>query len=227
MRFNTSLALILLLSASLSVAADTLDTNKKQASYAFGIDIANNLKKQGVSLDIDAFTKGIRDAHANKQPQLSQSDMVKAKTEYQTALRQKLIAEQKKIGEKNKKEGDTFLAANKSKPGVVTTESGLQYKVIKEGAGKSPTLDDTVVTHYHGTLIDGRVFDSSVNRKQPATFPVKGVIKGWTEALQLMKVGDKWRLYIPSELAYGNSQRSELIQPNSTLLFDIELLEIK
>jgi len=123
--------------------------------------------------------------------------------------------------------GKAFLAKNAKLDGVVTTKSGLQYKVLKEGTGATPKAEDTVVTHYEGRLIDGRVFDSSYKRNEPATFPVKGVIKGWTEALQLMKVGAKWQLYIPSDIAYGASKRSELIQANSTLVFDIELLEIK
>lgn len=227
MRFHTKLGLMLVLSTPLLATADKLDSTKSKASYAFGIDIVNNLKQQGITLDVDALTSGIKDAYAQNEPRISKADMVKAKTEYQNELRKKIMAEQNKIAEENKKAGDAFLAANKTKPGIVTTDSGLQYKIITEGTGKSPSLNDTVVTHYHGTLIDGRVFDSSVNRKQPATFPVKGVIKGWTEALQLMKVGAKWQLFIPAELAYGKSKRSELIQPNSTLVFDIELLEIK
>ena len=129
--------------------------------------------------------------------------------------------------EKNLKDGEAFLAENKKKDGIVTTDSGLQYKIIKSGDGPSPKPEDTVTTHYRGTLIDGREFDSSHKRGQPASFPVKGVIKGWTQALLMMKVGDKWELYVPPELAYGDQQRGEVIEPNSTLVFEIELLEIK
>ena len=129
--------------------------------------------------------------------------------------------------ETNKTKSEAFLTENKNKPGVVTLPSGLQYKIITSGDGKQPTESDTVTTHYRGTLIDGREFDSSYKRNQPATFPVKGVIKGWTEALQLMHVGDKWQLFIPAELAYGTTQRGELIQPNSALIFEVELLGIK
>ena len=137
------------------------------------------------------------------------------------------MKEQAAAGDKNLAEGKAFLEANAKKPGVVTTESGLQYKIITYGDGKQPKDTDTVTTHYKGTLIDGREFDSSYKRNTPASFPVKGVIKGWTEALQLMHVGDKWQLFVPSDLAYGPTKRSELIEANSTLLFEIELLSIK
>jgi FKBP-type peptidyl-prolyl cis-trans isomerase FklB len=153
--------------------------------------------------------------------------MNKAKADFQNKMREELIQRQKEIAAKNLQDGKAFLEANAKKEGVITTASGLQYKVLKSGSGPSPTLNSTVTTNYRGTLIDGREFDSSYKRGQPASFPVKGVIKGWTEALQLMKVGDKWELYIPSDLAYGASQRSELIQPNSTLVFELELLGIK
>jgi FKBP-type peptidyl-prolyl cis-trans isomerase FklB len=153
--------------------------------------------------------------------------MTQFKAEYTEQLRAKLLQEQQELAAKNLEAGKKFLAENAKKEGVVTTASGLQYKVIKSGDGATPKADDTVTTHYRGTLIDGREFDSSISRGQPASFPVKGVIKGWTEALQLMKVGDKWELYIPSDLAYGPAQRSELIQPNSTLIFELELLSIK
>ena len=137
------------------------------------------------------------------------------------------MKEQAAIGEKNMAEGKAFLEENSKKPGVVTTASGLQYKVLSTGDGKQPKETDTVTNHYKGTLIDGREFDSSYKRDTPAEFPVNGVIKGWTEALQLMHVGDKWQLFIPSELAYGATKRSELIEANSTLIFEIELLSIK
>lgn len=204
-----------------------LDTVEQKASYSYGVDIANNLKKQGVDVDAKALARGLSDAVSGNQTALTEQQMTQAKTAYQQILREKLLAEQEALAKKNAAEGKAFLEANKNKPGVVTTESGLQYKILKPGTGKTPTASDTVVTHYRGTVIDGREFDSSYSRNQPATFPVGGVIKGWTEALQLMKVGAKWKLYIPSELAYGKTKRSEVITPNSTLIFEIELLDIK
>jgi FKBP-type peptidyl-prolyl cis-trans isomerase FklB len=207
--------------------AASLDTLQSKASYSFGVDFAKRLKMQGIELDIAALTQGIKDASGDGKLALTDDSMNKAKADFQQKLQEELVQRQQELAAKNLKEGKAFLAANAKKEGVITTESGLQYKVLKSGSGPSPTLDSTVTTNYRGTLIDGREFDSSYKRGQPASFPVKGVIKGWTEALQLMKVGDKWELYIPSDLAYGESQRSELIQPNSTLVFELELLSIK
>lgn len=204
-----------------------LESLEQRASYSYGVDIVNNLTKQGIELDIEALTQGMNDAQADKESRLSAKEMATAKTQYQNQAREKLLAERNKQAEANLAAGKAFLEANKTKHGVITTDSGLQYKVIKSGDGKTPTANDTVVTHYRGTLIDGQEFDSSYSRNKPATFPVKGVIKGWTEALQLMKEGDKWELYIPSDLAYGESARGNLITPNSALVFEIELLEIK
>jgi len=212
---------------AVSAQAASLDTPQKQASYSFGVDFAKRLKMQGIELDIAALTQGIKDAAGDGKLAMTDDNMNKAKTDFQKKMREELIQRQKEIAAKNLQDGKAFLEANAKKEGVVTTASGLQYKVLKSGNGPSPTLNSTVTTNYRGTLIDGREFDSSYKRGQPASFPVKGVIKGWTEALQLMKVGDKWELYIPSDLAYGESQRSELIQPNSTLVFELELLSIK
>ena len=158
---------------------------------------------------------------------LTEEESLQAKTAFQTQLRDAMLKEQSAVGEKNMAEGKAFLEENGKKPDVVTTASGLQYKVLSTGDGKQPKETDTVSTHYKGTLIDGREFDSSYKRDAPASFPVKGVIKGWTEALQLMHVGDKWQLFVPSELAYGATKRSELIEANSTLIFEIELLSIE
>ena len=211
-----------------AIAGDIkLDTPVKKASYSFGVDFSKRLQEQGVELDIKALTRGIEDAAKGKKLALQENEMLEAKTSFQEKLIAKLKQKQKEIGDKNLKEGEAFLAENAKKEGVVTTKSGLQYKIIKSGDGATPGLEDTVSTHYKGTLIDGREFDSSYKRNAPATFPVSGVIKGWTEALQLMKVGDKWQLFIPGNLAYGDQARSELIQANSTLIFEIELLEIK
>lgn len=204
-----------------------LETLEQKASYSFGVDIATRLHAQGVDLDHVALNRGIADVYTGKQLALNDDERLEAKTSYQQQLQQEMIQKQTAEAEANLAAGKAFLEENAKKPGVITTESGLQYKIITTGDGKQPTADDTVTTHYRGTLIDGREFDSSYKRDKPATFPVKGVIKGWTEALQLMHVGDKWELYIPSDLAYGATKRGELIQPNSALIFEIELLGIK
>ncbi len=209
-------------------AADTkLSTDQQKASYGFGVDFAKRLKQQGIKLDIKSLNRGIRDASEGKKLALSDTEIDQARKQFLQKLQAELVIKQKEQATKNLAEGKAFLAANAKKEGVVTTSSGLQYKIIKPGNGATPKLEDTVVTHYKGTLIDGREFDSSIKRNKPATFPVKGVIKGWTEALQLMKVGAKWQLFIPSDIAYGDSKRSELIQPNSTLIFELELIDIK
>jgi FKBP-type peptidyl-prolyl cis-trans isomerase FklB len=204
-----------------------LGTLEQKASYSFGVDVATRLKQQGIDLDIRALNQGITDAYTGSELALNDEDRIQAKTEFQTQLQETLLKKQASIAEENLVTGKAFLAENAKKPGVVTTDSGLQYKILTTGDGKQPKDTDTVTTHYKGTLIDGREFDSSYKRDKPASFPVKGVIKGWTEALQLMHVGDKWQLFIPSELAYGATKRSELIEANSTLVFEIELLGIK
>ncbi len=204
-----------------------LETLEQKASYSFGVDVAKGLTQQGIQLDIHALNRGISDAYTGTELALSEEDRTQAKTTFQTQIREAMMKEQAAAGDKNIAEGKAFLEENAKKSGVVTTESGLQYKIITSGDGKQPKDSDTVTTHYKGTLIDGREFDSSYKRNTPASFPVKGVIKGWTEALQLMHVGDKWQLFIPSDLAYGPTKRSELIEANSTLLFELELLSIK
>jgi len=226
MRTQYLLAFIIAL-PTLAMAANDLKTLQQKASYGFGANYARQLKSQGVNLDIDAFTRGIKDASEGRDMAINEDDMKKTMAEFQTQIRAEMQKKQAAAGEKNLAEGKAFLAKNAKEKGVITTKSGLQYKVITSGSGEIPTADDTVITHYKGTLIDGREFDSSYKRGQPATFPVLGVIKGWTEALQLMRVGDKWELFIPSNLAYGPSTRSELIQANSALIFELELLEIK
>ena len=201
-------------------------TNPKQkTSYAIGLDIATSLKRQELELDAKALTTGISDGLAGK-PALTEDQQKAVLTDLEKSLRAKAEEKQKATAEKNLKAGEAFLAANAKKDGVKTTASGLQYKVIKTGTGASPKKTDTVKVHYHGTLIDGMVFDSSVQRGEPVTFPVNGVIPGWTEALQLMKVGDKWQLFIPAKLAYGEDG-SGPIGPNSMLIFEVELLGIE
>ncbi len=215
--------------------ASPLKTVKQKVSYGFGLNIGRNMTRQKLDIDVELLAQGIRDALSKKQPLLNEEELEAAMVQFQKDLRQKQAEERiagdaklKAEADKNKKDGDAYLAVNKKKKGVTTLKSGLQYTVLKSGNGKSPKLTDEVTTHYHGMLIDGKVFDSSVDRGTPASFPVNGVIKGWTEALQLMKVGDKWRLVVPSELAYGVSPRpGGPIGPNAVLVFEVELLAIK
>ena len=204
-----------------------LETLHQKASYSYGVDVASRLKQQGIDLDVNALNRGIADAYNGAELALDDEARLQAKTAFQAELRDSLMKKQAEASASNLAAGAAFLEANAKKPGVITTDSGLQYKILTTGDGKQPKDTDTVTTHYKGTLIDGREFDSSYKRDKPASFPVKGVIKGWTEALQLMHVGDKWQLFIPSELAYGATKRSELIEANSTLVFELELLGIK
>jgi FKBP-type peptidyl-prolyl cis-trans isomerase FklB len=197
-------------------ARPEIKTVNRRVSYGIGQNIGQHLRSQGFDVDLKLLVRGITDALAQKKPLVSQKDFQEA-----------IAALQEQIRAKREKEGVDFLAANKKKKGVITTKSGLQYQVLKAGIGRSPTVADTVKTHYHGTLIDGTVFDSSVERGKPATLEVDGVIDGWTEALQLMKVGAKWRLFIPSELAYGMRGSPPDIAPNTVLVFEIELLVIE
>jgi FKBP-type peptidyl-prolyl cis-trans isomerase FklB len=201
---------------------------KPDYSYTIGLNVGRSIKADGIDVDIDELIKGLTDGVKAAKPKLTEEQMRQCMIALQGVVQAKAEQEAKAIGDKNKKDGEAFLAANKSKPGVKTTASGLQYKVLKEGkaGAPKPKKTDKVRTHYHGTLISGKVFDSSVERGEPISFPVNGVIPGWTEALQLMKVGDKWQLFIPSELAYGERGAGEDIGPNSTLIFEVELLGI-
>lgn len=199
-----------------------LKSTKDKISYIIGRDMANNLAKQGIEVEAEAFMAGFKEILAGKPSSLSQSEVQQA----MMALQQEMSQKQGASGSENKQQGEAFLANNKGKEGVNTLPSGLQYQVLQEGSGKSPAASDRVTTHYHGTLIDGTVFDSSYERGQPATFPVNGVIAGWTEALQLMQEGAKWRLFIPSDLAYGSQGAGDVIGPNTTLIFDVELISV-
>jgi FKBP-type peptidyl-prolyl cis-trans isomerase FklB len=203
-----------------------LKTEKDKLSYAMGMDLAGQLKANAVDIDPAIFAKGMVDMFAGKTL-LTEAESKAIISALQAARFVKRTGELQAAGAKNKQEGDAFLAANKAKAGVVTLPSGMQYKVITAGTGPKPTLEQTVVCHYRGTLIDGQEFDSSFKRGQPATFPIKGVIKGWTEALQLMSVGSKWQVFIPPALAYGERGAGADIGPNATLIFEIELVAIK
>ncbi len=207
--------------------APALKTEQDRLAYAMGMDLGSQLKARSVEIDPAVFARGLKDALAGGKTLLSEDEAKAAIAGLQKAMLVKQAAEAKVVGEKNKMDGDAFLAANKAKDGVVALPSGVQYKVLTAGAGKKPTDADTVVCQYRGTLIDGREFDSSYKRGQPATFPVKGVIKGWTEVLQLMPVGSKWQVFVPSALAYGERGAGADIGPNATLVFEIELVAIK
>ena len=212
-----------------SATAPTLTTAKQKASYALGMKIGGDLRRQGVNEAIDSAltARGLRDALAGNKAAMTEDEEKAALTQLQTQIRGKQEAKAHEAGAANRKEGEAFLAANKTKEGVVTLPSGLQYKVLQEGTGPKPTANDTVVCNYRGTLLDGTEFDSSYKRGQPATFPVSGVIKGWTEALQLMPVGSKWQIVVPAELAYGERGAGGQIGPNATLIFEVELLSIQ
>jgi FKBP-type peptidyl-prolyl cis-trans isomerase FklB len=198
-------------------------TDKQKFSYAVGFQIANGIRHDGLDLDADAFTQAVRDVLTGQPTKLSKEDMQSAIQKFQ----QQQAAEQQVKADKAQKAGQDFLAANKKKKGVVERPSGLQYEVIKDGTGKNPAATDTVEVNYRGTLIDGTEFDSSYKRGEPATFPVNQVIQGWQEVLPLMKVGSHWKVYVPSNLAYGERGAGGDIGPNETLVFEIELLAIK
>jgi FKBP-type peptidyl-prolyl cis-trans isomerase FklB len=204
-----------------------LKTDKDKASYAIGMNIGQNLRKQGEVIDATVVQRGMKDALAGNKTLMTEDEAKAALMTLQASMRKKQEEQVQQMAETNKKDGDAFLAENKTKAGVVTLPSGLQYKVLSEGTGPKPTAADSVVCNYKGTLLDGTEFDSSAKHGGPATFPVSGVIKGWTEALQLMPVGSKWQLFVPSDLAYGQRGAGGGIAPNSTLIFEVELVSIK
>jgi FKBP-type peptidyl-prolyl cis-trans isomerase FkpA/FKBP-type peptidyl-prolyl cis-trans isomerase FklB len=222
-QFKVASAAVILLAVGLSACTKTkIETDKQRASYGIGQQIGQNMKTQGIAVDTQAVAAGMQDAIDGKESRVKSEDLQKA----MTALQQETMKKAQETAEKTKKEGEDFLAKNKTQEGWKTTASGLQYKVEKEGDGPTPKETDTVKVHYTGTLTNGTKFDSSVDRGQPAEFPVNGVIKGWTEALQLMKTGGKMKLAIPPDLAYGPSGRPG-IPANSVLLFDVELIAIQ
>ncbi len=200
-------------------------TMEQKAAYTIGSNFIQSLKLQGIELDIDSVVQGVKDGSSGNLA-LSQDEMKQALDAYKAKLIKEQEQAQQAASGKNIGLGQAFLAENKTKDGVITLKSGLQYKVINTGTGTMPKATDKVTTHYRGTLIDGTEFDSSYSRNKPTSFPVNGVIAGWTEALQLMHVGDKWQLFIPANLAYGNRAVGNIIKPNSTLIFEIELLKV-
>jgi len=207
-------------------ATPTLTTQKDKFSYALGMNIGMNMKRQSVPVDADLLARGLKDSMAGGKTLLTEDEARTVLTEMQNELRKQQEAKAKQLGEDNKKEGAEFLAANKAKENVVTLPSGLQYKILTAGTGPKPTATDKVVCNYRGTLINGKEFDSSYKRGEPATFSVNGVIKGWTEALQLMPTGSKWQLFVPPDLAYGERGAGQDIGPDATLIFEVELMSI-
>jgi FKBP-type peptidyl-prolyl cis-trans isomerase FklB len=204
-----------------------LKTQKDKLSYAVGMNVGKNLQRQSIDVDPAIVAQGLKDTLAGGKTLMTEQEAQTVMTDLQADMRKKQEEKMKLAGDANQKEGAAFLAANKTKEGVVTTSSGLQYKVLKQGDGPKPTATDSVVCNYRGTLINGTEFDSSYKRGQPATFPVNGVIKGWTEALQLMPTGSKWQLFVPADLAYGARGAGQDIGPNATLIFEVELLSIQ
>ncbi len=203
-----------------------LTTDKDKQSYAIGLNVGKSLHRDDIEVDPKILLQGLQDAMSDGKLLLTDDQIKTVMTDLQSQVRQKQEAKRQALAENNKKEGAAFLAANATKPGVVTLPSGLQYKVLTPGTGPKPAATDSVVCNYRGTLLDNTEFDSSYKRGQPATFPVSGVIKGWTEALQLMPVGSKWQLFIPSDLAYGERAQGP-IGPNATLVFEVELMSIQ
>lgn len=207
-------------------ADEELKTPAEKLSYTLGMDVGESLKTAPTDIDFEVFLQGLKDSFKGEKTLLTLEEATEIRGEFVKKMQMENIQKMLALAEKNKKEGEAFLTENKKKKGVITTASGLQYTVLEKGNGPTPGIDDAVKVHYSGTLIDGTVFDSSYKRGQPVTFPLNGVIKGWTEALQLMRVGSKHRLFIPSGLAYGE-QGSGPIGPNSMLIFEVELLGIE
>ncbi len=217
MKLQLTVVLCGMLMANHAMAEDKteLKTQKDKLGYAIGLDLGKNLKKNAIDVDLSVVMQGVKDGLTGGKELLTEEQIKETYTAFQ-----------QERAEKAKKEGEAFLAANKKKDGVITLASGLQYKIIKTGSGKTPKAIDSVTVNYRGTLIDGTEFDSSIKRGQPATFQVNGVIPGWTEALQLMREGDKWQLFIPSNLAYGERGAGGVIGPNAVLIFEVELISI-
>jgi FKBP-type peptidyl-prolyl cis-trans isomerase FklB len=204
-----------------------LKGEKERLGYSLGMDVGSTLKRQSVEVDPDTMARGFKDAYTGGKTLLTEEEARKEIQAFQTKLMEKQAEAMKQLSEKNRMEGEKFLAENAKKEGVKTLPSGLQYKVILPGSGKTPKATDSVTTHYRGTLVDGTEFDSSYKRGEPATFPVSGVIAGWTEALQLMKEGAKWQLVLPPSLAYGERGVGRDIGPNATLIFEVELIKVQ
>ncbi len=220
------LGLALLAGPAAAQDTPTFKSQKEKFSYALGMEIGDGFRKQALDVDPESLSKGLADAFSGGKTLLTEDEMRAVLASAQEDYRKKQAALRAEKAQAALKQGEEFLEANKSKEGVVTLPSGLQYKIQKTGSGEKPELDETVVCNYRGTFLDGTEFDSSAKHNGPATFPLKGIIKGWTEALLLMPVGSKWQLFVPPQLAYGENGSGQVIPPNSTLIFEVELLAI-
>lgn len=219
--------LALCLVSTQSFGQVSVKTDKEKLSYSLGYQFGQNAKRNTLDLDPDVFAAAIKDVLSDGKPAMTDDEMRAVVQDFQQKLQQKMMAQVQEQANKNKKDGDAFLVKNKKNKGMVTLASGLQYKVIKAGTGKKPTLADSVTAHYSGKLINGQEFDSSYKRGEPAAFPLNGVIKGWQEALPLMQEGAKWEVVIPPELGYGPNGVGQSIGPNETLIFEIELIAVR
>lgn len=229
MRILLTVALCICLCAGYVQAQErmTLKDERDKTSYSIGTDIGGSLRRQGFDLNVAALIQGVRDALTGTATLLTDEEIKNTLAAFQRRFMEQQIQRLKELSEKMKKEGEAFMEANKKKEGVVVLPSGLQYRIVKKGTGKAPATSDTITAHYRGTLVDGREFDSSYRRGEPTTFPVSGVIPGWTEALQLMPVGSTWQVFVPAHLAYGERGAGDMIPPNAALIFQIELISIK
>jgi UDP-GlcNAc:undecaprenyl-phosphate/decaprenyl-phosphate GlcNAc-1-phosphate transferase len=226
LKWMAVLGVVILAAQVTAEETPVLKTQKDKVSYGIGVDLIRNIRQQGIEIDMDALMKGIKDAFAGENLLMTEKDLRTTMNAFQTDLRRKQRANRMAPAD-HKKEGEAFLAGNKTKEGVVTLPSGLQYRILMAGEGKTPAEADTVECHYQGTLIDGTEFDNSYRTGQPATFKVAEVIPGWREALKLMQAGSKWQLFIPPQLAYGEAGKGRIIGPNATLIFELELIAIK
>ncbi|MDX1630952.1 MAG: FKBP-type peptidyl-prolyl cis-trans isomerase [Thermoanaerobaculia bacterium] len=230
-RLVTVLVLILGLAPTNSnaqevAAAPSLDTDKEKRSYAVGLNMGQSMRQQGVEFDLERLFEGLEDGYLGDEPLLDQEQLQQTLAAFQEEMMAQQQERYRAQLEANTEEAEEFLAQNREREGVKVTESGLQYEILKEGTGENPGPEDRVTVHYKGTLVDGTVFDSSHERGEPATFPVGGVISGWTEALQMMKEGAHWKIYLPPSLAYGEQGAPPKIGPNQALVFEVELLEV-
>lgn len=223
--FQRTLTSLVFMTLPVLSYAQTLATVEQKASYAIGTDLAQNLKNQGIELDTESFLLGLKDALNQAPLKLTDEQMNNAVNEFRTQLQAKQQRLQQQQAEENKTRSQAFLDANKTKPGIVTLDSGLQYKVIEAGNGESPKENAMITAHYRGTLIDGTEFDSSYSRGTPIEFQLQNVIPGWQEAIKLMKPGAKWEIYVPSDLAYGAQGAGKVIGPNQALIFEIQLIK--
>jgi FKBP-type peptidyl-prolyl cis-trans isomerase FklB len=226
-QWTVVLGLALLAVPAAAQDTPTFKTPKEKLGYALGMEIGEGFRKQALDLDPESVGKGFADAFSGRKTLLTEDEMHAVLSAAQAEYKQKQAALRAEKAQSALKDGAEFLAANKNKEGVVTLPSGLQYKILKAGTGEKPDADDAVVCNYRGTFIDGTEFDSSANHSGPATFTLKGLIRGWAEALQLMPVGSKWQLFIPPQLAYGENGAGQFIPPNSTVIYELELLSIK